>query len=50
MIPNLKSEVTCQRMVLHKDNFKDARHLTTKGNLRDQYAEGQYANPTQNQE
>ena len=35
-------------MVLYNDNFKDARHLTTKGDFRDQYAEGQGTSPTQN--
>lgn len=32
-------------MVLYKDNFKDARQLTTKGNFRHQYAEGQGTSP-----
>ena len=35
-------------IVLYKDNFKDARHLTTKRNFRDQYADGQVTSPTEN--
>lgn len=35
-------------MALYKDNFKVAKHLTTKCNFGDQYAEEQATGPTRN--